>query len=295
MTDVELRLTADVDQATKSVGGFRKEYADLVKALEKPLRQVNAFRELESSLEATQREARSARERVRDLGNEMARTANPSKELTASYRDTVNELRRLERAEATAQGRLAGRRRELQAAGVDTRNLAIEQQRLTRELEAAQAGGRNEQAVAGIRARAAALAQVTREQRLANLESARADLGVNRYRALQAELGQTRRNYELLRRSGNLTAAELAVAQRALTQRVQETRAAMKGLLVDQTRMRAAGASALVATGGVIGGAFAAVRAVQGVASITDAYTLMNARLKLATESQEEFNAAQAG
>ncbi len=69
----------------------------------------------------------------------------------------------------------------------------------------------------------------------------------------------------------------------------------MKGLLVDQTRIRAAGASSLVATGGVIGGAFAAVRAVQGVASITDAYTLMNARLKLATESQEEFNAAQAG
>lgn len=295
MTDVELRLTADVDQATKNVSGFRKEYADLIKTLEKPLRQVNAFRELESSLEGTQREARSARERVRDLGNEMARTANPSKELTASYRDAVNELRRLERAEATAQGRLAGRRRELQAAGVDTRNLAIEQQRLTRELEAAQAGGRNEQAVAGIRARAAALAQVTREQRLANLESARADLGVNRYRALQAELGQTQRNYELLRRSGNLTAAELAVAQRALTQRVQETRAAMKGLLVDQTRMRAAGASALVATGGVIGGAFAAVRAVQGVASITDAYTLMNARLKLATESQGEFNAAQVG
>ncbi len=134
MTDVELRLTADVDQATKNVGGFRKEYADLVKTLEKPLRQVNAFRELESSLEGTQREARSARERVRDLGNEMARTANPSKELTASYRDAVSELRRLERAEATAQGRLVGRRRELQAAGVDTRNLAMEQQRLTRSL-----------------------------------------------------------------------------------------------------------------------------------------------------------------
>jgi len=476
MTDVELRLTADVDQATKNVGGFRKEYAELVKALEKPLRQVNAFRELETGLENTERHARAARERVRDLGNEMARTASPSKELTASYRDAVNELRRLERAEGTAQTRLAARRREMQAAGIDTRNLATEQQRLSQELQQALAAGqadqqlqaaqkslgvgeiertqreliklrgeyqlltadgnlsakqraeaeanyrrsvsstleqlrslraaaaapvsRGDQAVAlqaeaaaaaeaakqeqrlaaeralgvgkieqtqqrlvelrqqyrllssegslstkqraeaeasyrrnvqqtlgllrtlraatkeqetqvrhaaaaevqrhaaareGLRAQIAALAQVTREQRLANLEAARADLGVNRYRALQAELVQSRRNYDLLRRSGNLTGAELAVAQRALTVRVQETRAAMQGLLVDQARVRTSGAAALVASGGVIGGAFGAVRAVQGVASITDAYTLMTARLRLATESQEEFNAAQAG
>ncbi|WP_301361838.1 tape measure protein [Stutzerimonas nitrititolerans] len=295
MTDVELRLTADVDQATKSVGGFRKQYAELVKAIEKPLRQVNAFRELETSLENTEREARAARDRVRDLGNELARTATPSKVLTASYRDAVNELRRLERSEAGAQTQLARRRREMQAAGIDTRNLASEQQRLSRELDAAQAGGRNDLAVSGIRARAAALAQVTREQRLANLESARADLGVNRYRALQAELTQTRRNYELLRRSGNLTGRELAVAQQTMTRRVHETRAAIKSLEVDQRRMRATGAAALVMTGGVVGGAYAAVRAVQGIAAITDAYTLMNARLKLATSSQEEFNAAQAG
>lgn len=295
MTDVELRLTADVDQATKNIGGFRKEYADLVKSLEKPLRQVNTFRELETSLEGTQREARAARERVRDLGNEMARTASPSKELTATYRDAVSELRRLERAESVAQSRLVGQRRELQAAGIDTRNLATEQQRLARALEAAQAGGRNEQAVQGIRERAAALGQVTREQRLANLEAARADLGVNRYRALQVELGQTRRNYELLRRSGNLTGKELALAQRAMTQRIRETRAELRGLLVEQGRVRGSAVAALGAAGGFAAAIYATYRGVRGVASISDAYTLMNARLRLATESQEEFNTAQAG
>ncbi len=476
MTDVELRLTADVDQATKNVGGFRKEYADLVKTLEKPLRQVNAFRELESSLEGTQREARSARERVRDLGNEMARAANPSKELTASYRDAVNELRQLERAEGVAQTRLAARRRELQATGVDTRNLANEQRRLSQEMQKALSAGqadqqlqsaqkslgvgeiertqrelvklrgeyqlvaadsnlsakqraeaeanyrrsvsrtleqlrnlraaaaapvsRADQAAAlqaesaaaaeaaqqtqrlaaaralgvgrieetqrklielreqyrllisdsslsgkqraeaeasyhrnvqqtlgqlrnlravtneqeslaraaaaaeaqrhvvareGIRARVAALAQATREQRLANLEAARADLGVNRYRALQAELGQTQRNYELLRRSGNLTGRELAVAQRAMTQRIRETRAELRGMLVEQNRVRASAVTALGAAGGFGAAIYATYRGVRGVSNISDAYTLMNARLKLATESQEEFNAAQAG
>ncbi len=44
MRDIEFRLTANLDDATKEVAGFRKEYADLVKAVEKPLRQVNAFR-----------------------------------------------------------------------------------------------------------------------------------------------------------------------------------------------------------------------------------------------------------
>ncbi|WP_312299200.1 tape measure protein [Stutzerimonas nitrititolerans] len=295
MTDVELRLTADVDQATKNVGGFRKQYAELVKAIEKPLRQVNAFRELEAGLESTGREARAARERVRDLGNEMARTERPSAALTASYRDAVNQLRRLERAESVAQSRLVGRRRELQAAGVDTRNLAAEQQRLARELEAAQGAERNQQAVSGIRARAAALGQVAREQRIANLEAARADLGVNRYRALQAELAQTRRNYELLRRSGNLTGRELAVAQLAMAQRIRETRAELRGLLLEQGRMRSSAVAAMGAVGGVLAAVYAFYRGARGVAAMSDAYTLMNARLKLATESQEEFNAAQAG
>lgn len=382
MTDVELRLTADIDQATKNVGSFRKEYADLVKTIEKPLRQVNAFRELEAGLEDTERSARAARDRVRDLGNEMARTASPSKALTASYRDAVSELRKLERAEGVAQTRLAARRRELQAAGVDTRNLVVEQRRLSQEMQQALSAGQADQqlqsaqkslgvgeiertqralvdlrseyrlvtadgnlsakqrgeaeaayhrkvqqtlgelrslraatqeseiqarsgvaaeiqrqaaAREGIRARAAALGQMNREQRLANLEAARADLGVNRYRALQAELTQTRRNYELLRRSGNLTGRELAVAQQAMTRRVNETRTAIKGLLVDQNRMRSSGAAALVATGGIVGAAYGSIRAVKGVAAMSDAYVLMTARLKLATSSQEEFNTAQAG
>ena len=37
MTDVELRLTADLSSATREVSGFRKEYAELVRAVEKPL------------------------------------------------------------------------------------------------------------------------------------------------------------------------------------------------------------------------------------------------------------------
>lgn len=295
MTDVELRLVADVDNAVKGIGSLSKEYQGLVNQLAKPLKQVNAFRELESSLEGTERQTRSARDRVRELGDELARTAEPSKQLTAQYRDAVNELRRLERAEGTAQQRLAQRRRELQAAGVDTRDLVAEQRRLSQALQGTLSAGRNEQAVSGIRAQSAALAQLVREQRAASLEAARQNLGVNRYRELQAEIGQVRVQYQLLRTSGKLTTQELAIAQRSMTERVRETQRALRAMNAEQRQ--ASGISGLAGgiggAVGAIGAGYAAVSAITAVSRAADAYNLMNARLRLATASQEEFNVAQ--
>ncbi|AVO56167.1 tape measure protein [Ectopseudomonas mendocina] len=476
MADVELRLVADVDNAVKGIGGLSKEYQGLVNQFAKPLRQVNAFRELESSLEGTERQTRAARDRVRELGDELARTAEPSKQLTGQYRDAVSELRRLERAEGTAQQRLAARRRELQGAGVDTRNLAAEQRRLSQEMQKALGDGQADQqlraaqqslgvgeiertqrellqlrseyrlvtadgnlsakqraeaeanyrrsvgqtlaslrqlraasapgpgraevqaalqaearaaaeaaeqtkrldaqralgvgkiqetqqalvrlrsqyrevmadgglsakerseaeanyhrrvqqtlaqlralraatreqelqaraaaaseaqrhvaAREGIRAQSAALAQLAREQRVAGLEAARQNLGVNRYRELQGEIVRVRNQYQLLRTSGKLTVQELAVAQRSMTSRVRETQRALREMNAEQRR-----ASGISQLGGGIGGAigavgagYAAVSTITHVSRTADAYNLMNARLRLATTSQEEFNVAQ--
>ena len=44
MSDIELTLSADLGAAIKNVGAFRKEYQELVKAVEKPLRQVEGLR-----------------------------------------------------------------------------------------------------------------------------------------------------------------------------------------------------------------------------------------------------------
>lgn len=464
MSDVELRLVADVDDAVKGVAGFRKEYADLVKEVAKPLKQVNAFRDLEQSLEGVEKESRAARERVRDLGNELARTASPSKELTNSYRDAVTELRRLERAETTAQARLAARRRELQAAGIDTSNLAAEQRRLSDELSKNVAAGRadadlrNAQKALGVggieqaqrrlvqlreqyrlvtaegnlsakergeaeatyrasvtrtlellrqlraasavppgraevarqiqqeaaataaltaqasaldaqralgvgriaaeqqalvklreqyrliqadgtlsarqrseaeasyrrqvgetlgrlrdmraaiaqqdsqeqraaaaaiqrhtaaRASLAQLAQAQREARLAAVETARTDLGVNRYRALQVEVARVRQQYELLKGSGRLTANELAIAQRNMTQRIREAQRAMREMNAEQSRARAGGGvSGLLAP---VGTAYGAFRAVSGVTRQTDQWVELTDRIKLASTSQQEY------
>ncbi len=186
-------------------------------------------------------------------------------------------------------------RGELTGAGIDTSRLAQEQRRLNAELTAGLAAGRNDAAVAGIRARAAALAQVAREQRAANLEQARQNLGVNRYRELQSQIGRVRAEYQLLRTSGKLTTQELAIAQRSMTERVRETQRALREMNTEQRR--ASGISRLAGgiggAVGAVGAGFAAVSAITAVSRAADAYNLMNARLRLATTSQEEFNVAQ--
>ena len=295
MTDVELRLTADLDQATKEVAGFRKEYQDMVRAVEKPLRQVNIARDLERDLDATGKAARSTKEQLRALQAELINTDRPSERLKTQYRDMASELQRLERVEARQQTQLSRMRAELNGAGIDTSRLAQEQRRLNAELTAGLAAGRNDAAVSGIRARAAALAQVAREQRAANLEQARQNLGVNRYRELQSQIGRVRAEYQLLRTSGKLTTQELAIAQRSMTERVRETQRALRAMNAEQ---RAASGISGLASGiggavGAVGAGFAAVSAITAVSRAADAYNLMNARLRLATTSQEEFNVAQ--
>jgi tape measure domain-containing protein len=289
MTDIELRLTADVAQATKGVGAFSKQYRELVNAIEKPLKQVGAFRTLESSLESLEQQSRTARDRVRDLGNELARSSNPSKALTATYKDAVAELQRLTRAENLAQNQLASRRRELQSARIDTKNLAGEQKRLSAELNAAALAGRRDAATAGIRAQSAALGQLTREQRLSNIEQAKSSLGVSGYRQLQAELKRLTGQYQLLRTSGNLTTRELAVAQQTLTRRIRETNQALREASNSQART---GGGVGGAVAGVAGG-FGVLEAARGFVTATDSAKKMEAQLKLATASQEEFNTAQ--
>ncbi|RDT53856.1 hypothetical protein, partial [Enterobacter roggenkampii] len=91
-----------------------------VRQVAQPLRRLNDFTALESTLEDTQRQARSAREQIRTLGNELASTIRPSRELQQAYRDSISDLRSLERAETVQIARLSAMRRELKQAGLDT-------------------------------------------------------------------------------------------------------------------------------------------------------------------------------
>jgi hypothetical protein len=208
VSDVELTVSANVDAAMKEVAGFRKEYADLVKQVEKPLRQVNSFRELETTLEQTGRKMAEARERVRALGTAMASVEQPTKQMTADYRQAVNELKRLERQEQAQIGKLGAMRRELQASGVDTRNLAAEQRRLAQELSAGLSAGRAD----------------------ASMSAAKDALGVGAIEETQRGLVELRRQYQLVTSDGTLSGKQRAEAEAAYRRNVAATLAKLREL-----------------------------------------------------------------
>lgn len=206
MRDIELRLTADLDGATKEVAGFRKEYGEMVKVVEKPLRQVNAFRELESNVEKTGRAMQDARERVRQLGAELARAETPSRKLQETYRASVRDLERLGRVEAQQVTQLNQMGAGLRAAGLDTRNLAAEQTRLSAAYNKALAAGRAD----------------------TSLNAAKTALGAGAVRETQAELLRLRQQYSLVKSSGELSARDLGIAQDNYRRKVSETLARLR-------------------------------------------------------------------
>ena len=294
MSEVELKLTADAGSALREVRAFSREYQAMVQALEKPIRQANALQKTQEDAKKAAAEFFAAKRSVEQLQRAMDAAGQPvaglERELAKAERTLARTSVEFDRQKA----RIREQRMELRQAGIDTSRLADEQRRLQAEMDKAIGAGRNANAVSSIRARAAALQQQTVAQRQANLEAAREGLGVNRYRQLQAELVQVQRQYQLLRSSGRLTTQELAVAQRAMTERVRETQRALREMGTEQRRAGAGrSASGVSVAVGAAAAGYAAVSSVTALARAADAYTLMNARLKLATESQQEFNTAQ--
>lgn len=286
MTDVEIRLGADVSSATRNIGSFRSEYKKLVREVERPLNQITAFRDFEDAVSKSGAAAAEARSRVRELGNELARTENPTRAAQHSYRDAVNELNRLERAEAQQKIQLRNMREELQRAGYDTSKLAQEQAKLRQSLSQRLNAGRNDAALTG------------------SMDT----FGVSKLRDLQARLAELPKSYERLALSGRLSAKEQVVAQQQLQKQLALTRAELDSLSDAQAEggggSGAGGAAAGAASAGsnvsdMIGAglkgfvAIGAVEAVSGFVSIADSAKKFEAQLKLATNGQEEFNTAQ--
>ncbi|MDP3848628.1 MAG: tape measure protein [Pseudomonas sp.] len=239
MSEVELRLTANLDDATREVAGFRKEYAELVKAVEKPLRQVNAFRELESSLESTSREIRAAKDNIRGLAAGLASAAIPTKQMQADYRNATNELHRLERQESMQIARLREQQAELKKSGVDTRNLATEQRRLSQEYNAKLGAGRDDAA----------------------LTTAKKSLGVGQIEQSQAELVKLRQQYRLVGADGSLSAKQRAEAESAYRKRVSESLAWLRALRAAAAQQTSQSEQAAAAERGHAAAAATSIRA----------------------------------
>lgn len=271
MTDIELRLTADTVQATKGINGFRKVVDDLNKTLQKPIRDIDALKVAQESAKKTSTEFFAAKKKVEDLKNAMAQAGQPVRGLAQDLAKAERVLSATTISFERQRQAIRQQRAELKAAGVDTRNLASEQQRLNAELSSKVSDARGK----------------------ASLSDSAARLNVTQLRAGSAAIKQAQRDYELLRASGTLTARELAVAQQALNVKIRETTKEMKALQTEQSKGSSL-ANKIGGSIGVVGAAYGAVSALRAYVDITDTAKKMEAQLKLATTSQEEFSRAQA-
>ncbi|MGE4407061.1 tape measure protein [Pseudomonas sp.] len=268
MTDIEMRLKANIGSSTNEIRNFRKEYVEMARALEKPLRQIDALEKTQASAKTASAAYFEARRRVDELKRSIEQAGQPVRDLDRAYAQAQRTLATTTREFDRQKAKVREQRAELKAAGVDTRNLASEQRRLQAELSKVSAGGRNSQA----------------------LQTATNDLGVGRYRALQAELIKLQQQYKILRSSGTLTARELAIAQQTYTQRIRETNQALRENAAARV---GAGAGVGSTIGGVLGG-IGLLEGARAYVSATDLAKKMEAQLRLATETQKEFNRAQA-
>ncbi len=208
MSDVELRLVANLGEAIKEVSGFRKVFAETVRELEKPIRQVDALQKTQETAKAAASAFFSAKKRVEELRTAIAAAGQPVKsldqDLIRAQRTLASTTREFEKQKA----KVREQRAELRAAGVDTRNLAGEQGRLQAELAKRMGSGRNDAAMQG----------------------ALQNLGVSQFRGTREAIAEQQRQFELLRKSGVLSTTEIAVAQTTLRQSIAAAARETQGL-----------------------------------------------------------------
>ncbi|MDH0120843.1 tape measure protein [Stutzerimonas stutzeri] len=272
MTDVELRLTADTDGATAGVRGFRKEYADLVKTIERPIRQIDALQRTQESAKSASAEFFAAKRRVDELKKAISTAGQPVAALDRELAKAERTLTKATQAFERQKQQVKEQRAELKAAGVDTRNLAAEQQRLQAALGATVAKGKADAAVT----------------------SALDGFGVTRLRELRAQLVSLNADYKRLTQAGVLSASERTSAEIQYQARLAETKRAISEI----TGESASGAAGLAAIGAKLAGIVAAAYAVQRTAGayfgITAAVGELEDRMRNALPVHEQYERAQA-
>ncbi|MFG9064128.1 phage tail tape measure protein [Pseudomonas aeruginosa] len=161
-----------ITQGSVGLGRALKDSRDQLKQLQAQQRDVSSFKALKSETEKTGTAMQASREKVRQLSQQLANTANPTKQLTGEFKRAVREASALKQKHGEQQQQLQGLRSKLGAAGISTRNLAEHERQLRTRISAtnqsiAQQEVRLKRVTAQQRQLAAAKQQYERTQSLA--------------------------------------------------------------------------------------------------------------------------------
>ena len=200
-----------------------------------------------------------ARDRVRDLGNQLAAAATPSSQLQSQYAQALEAYQKLQRSVAReevklngvqvdsqalqqARQQLAGVATEMQRGQAASRQLQTDYKRTTSEVnqlttsatrqtaQLSQMG--NQLRATGVdtsrlgaeqqRLRGELAKQIPNVALQAAVAGARDSLGVRPFAEINGEITKLQRNFALLKSSGSLTGAELVQAQVRMLERTRE-------------------------------------------------------------------------
>jgi len=112
-----------VTQGSVGLGRALKESRDQLKQLQATQNDVSSWQRLRAISTNTETALQGARDRVKELGRQMAATGAPTKQMTADMQDAIRAATNLKKQHQEQQAELQGLRSKLSAAGISTRNL----------------------------------------------------------------------------------------------------------------------------------------------------------------------------
>lgn len=265
--DVEIRLSADSSDAEKGISSLRKEYQDLIQALQKPIRQIDALQKSQASAKEASSAYFAARKNVADLRRAIESAGQPVADLDRAYAKAQRTLASTTREFERQKRAVREQRAELRAAGIDVTKLASEQQRLQGSLGTAIGQGRGDAAI-----------------------TAAADrFGINQLRNLRAQLVQLDADYKRLTQSGVLSARERMVAEVQYQAQVNQTKRAIGDLADSQGALGPGFQDMAGRLAAIVGVAYTVQQAAGAFFTIADAVVTMEDRMRGAVSSEEEF------
>ncbi|WP_236299366.1 MULTISPECIES: phage tail tape measure protein [Pseudomonas] len=112
-----------VMQGSVGLGRALKESRDQLKQLQATQNDVSSWQRLRAISANTETALQGARDRVKELGRQMAATGVPTKQMTADMQAAIRAASDLKKQHQGQQTELQGLRNKLSAAGISTRNL----------------------------------------------------------------------------------------------------------------------------------------------------------------------------
>jgi len=124
-----------ITQGSIGLGRALKDSRDQLKAMQAQQRDISSWRTLRTAAGQTEQSLQQARDRVKELGRQMASNGVPTRQMQRDLQGAIRAATNLKREHQEQQTQLQGLRTKLNAAGISTRNLSTHERELRNRIE----------------------------------------------------------------------------------------------------------------------------------------------------------------